>query len=265
MANVLVGTAHRSMPYRCRPCRRYFSVKTGTVMEDSKLGCQTWAVAIYLLTTGLKGQSAMKLHRDLGITQKTAWHLAHRIRRSWAGGAPAFSGPVETDETFIGGRMHNMSKARRATLQAEDSSGKTIVVGAKDRGTNEVAAAVVPDTARTTLRGFLRRQVKPGAVLYTDEHAAYTGIPDFRHTIVRHSVKEYVRWQAHTNGMESFWSMPKRGYVGTYHRMSTKHLGRYVDEFAGRHNARNKDTADQMATMASGLVGKRLPYADLVA
>ncbi len=187
MANVLVGTAHRSMPYRCRPCRRYFSVKTGTVMEDSKLGCRIWAVAIYLLTTGLKGQSSMKLHRDLGITQKTAWHLAHRIRQSWARGAPAFSGPVETDETFIGGRMHNMSKARRAILQAEDSSGKTIVVGAKDRDTNEVAAAVVPDTARTTLRGFLRRHVEPGAVLYTDEHAAYRGIPDFRHATVRRS------------------------------------------------------------------------------
>ena len=264
-ANVLIGTAHRSMPYRCRPCRRYFSVKTGTVMEDSKLGCQVWAVAIYLLTTGLKGQSSMKLHRDLGITQKTAWHLAHRIRETWSDGPPPFSGPVEVDETFIGGKRKNMPKSKRAELEGRGPVGKAVVIGAKDRGTLEITATVIPDRSGDTLQGFVREAAEPGAQVFTDDAAGYQGMPEFGHESVNHSVGEYVRGQAHTNGIESFWSMLKRGYIGTYHHMSQKHLERYVEEFAGRHNARDLDTIDQMELIARGLLGKRLRYADLTA
>ena len=161
--------------------------------------------------------------------------------------------------------VQDPSKTRRFALRDQDSTGKTIVSGAKDRGTKEVAVSIVSDTSRASLRSFVRKQVEPGAVLYTADHAAHKGIPDFRHESVRHSVGEYVRGQAHTNGIESFWSMLKRGHIGTYHCMSRKHLGRYVSEFAGRHNPRDTDTADQLEAMARGLLGKRLPYADLTA
>ena len=142
--------------------------------------------------------------------------------------------------------------------------GKTPVAGVKDRSTNRVSAAVVPDTSGPTLRGFVGERAADGAMVYTDEHAAYRGLP-YPHEAVRHSVGEYVDGQAHTNGVESFWSMLKRGYYGTYHRMSAKHLDRYVSEFAGRHNIRSLGTMDQMAAVAQGMVGKRLRYADLVA
>ena len=264
--NVLIGTAHKTMPYRCRPCRRYFSVRVGTVMEDSKLGCRVWAIAIYLLTTGLKGQSSMKLHRDLGITQKTAWHLAHRIRQGWLTRTEQFSGPVEVDETFVGGKRKNMPKSRRKQFEGRGPHGSmSIVAGAKDRETNAVAAQVVPNTESLTLKTFVRRRAEPGATVFTDDAAGYKRMPEFDHDSVNHSAQEYVRGEIHTNGIESFWSMFKRGFVGTYHRMSPKHLSRYVDEFAGRHNLRDADTADQMAAMARGLFGKRLRYRDLAA
>ena len=262
--NVQVGTKHKTMPYRCRPCRRYFSVKTGTVMEDSKLGCQTWAVAIYLLTTGLKGQSSMKLHRDLGITQKTAWHLAHRIRQTFATEPESFDGPVEADETYFGGKKKNRPLSERR-LEGRGVAGKVAVGGILDRPTNQITATVLPDTKVRTIQDFVRSGVQPGATIFTDEATAYQGMPEFGHESVRHSVFEYVRGQAHTNGLESFWSMLKRGYVGTYHHMSSKHLGRYVSEFAGRHNLREADTTDQMEAMASGFLGKRLRYAQLTA
>ena len=264
-ADVRAGTAHKSMPYRCRPCRRYFSVRIGTVMEDSKLGYQTWALAIYLLTTGLKGQSSMKLHRDLGITQKSAWHLAHRIRETWREAPAPFGGPVEVDEAYIGGKRRNMSLAKRREMAGRGPVGKTMIAGAKDRETGEINATVLPDGTWRALREFVREAVVPGAQLFTDDSDAYSALPEFRHESVHHTVREYVRGQAHTNGIEAFWSLLKRGYVGTYHRMSPKHLGRYVDEFAGRHNIRDADTVEQMRTISRGFLGRRLEYATLIA
>ena len=263
--NVQSGTKHKTMPYRCRPCRRYFSVKTGSVMQDSKLGCLTWLVAMYLLAVGLKGQSSLRLHRDLGVCQKTAWYLAHRIRRTYGDRLPQFSGPVEVDETFIGGKRRNMPKAKREALSGRGTVDKAIVAGAKNRGTGEVVAAVVPNTENLTLRTFVRDVAEPGSQVFTDSAAAYQRMPEFRHEAVNHGIGEYVRGQAHTNGIESFWSMLKRGYIGTYHHMSRKHLGRYVAEFSGRHNLRDADTTDQLSAMARGLVGKRLTYAELTA
>ncbi len=262
--NVQERVTRKPQPYRCRSCRKDFSVKTDTLMHSSPLGFQIWAIAIYLFNTGLKGQSSMKLHRDLGVTQKTAWHLAHRIRETWDdNSADLFAGPCEVDETYMGGKRKNMPKAKRAKLTGRGPVGKTAVVGAKDRETGKVVARPVEATDAETLHGFIGDHTDPSATVYTDDAKTYNGIP-FDHESVNHSVGEYVRQMAHTNGIESFWSMLKRGYHGTYHHMSTKHMHRYVTEFSGRHNIRPADTLDQMATTVTGMIGKRLSYSDLI-
>ena len=179
-------------------------------------------LAASLLTANLKGVSSMKLHRDLGITQKAAWHLAQRIRKAWESDKGLLSGPVEVDETYMGGkeRLH----AGRGPV------GKTTVVGAKDRYGNKVSAKFIPGTDGPTLRGFVSERADPDATVFTDNHPSYQGLPH-KHEAVKHSVSEYVRDQAQTNGIESFWATLKRGYHGTYHHMSPMHLDRYVTEF----------------------------------
>ncbi len=270
--NVQSGIKHKTMTHRCRECegKPRFSLKTGNIMEGSKLGYQTWAIAIYLVMTGLKGVSSMKLHRDLEITQKSAWHLAHRLRKAFEEGHPLFSGPVEADETYMGGERKNMSNAkRRAFREAGSPRGpvdKTAVVGVKDRASNEIRARVVQRTDAPHVAGFVAEHAKIGATVYTDEAAVYRVLkPWYAHESVNHSASEYVRGAAHTNGMESFWAMLKRGYQGTFHKFSPKHLDRYVAEFSGRHNVRDADTVAQMGAMARGMIGKRLRYADLIA
>ena len=260
--NVQSGAKHPTIPFRCRTCRKRFSVRTGTAMQASNLGYRTWALAIYLLTTSLKGVSSMKLHRDLQIIQKTAWFLAHRLRQAWAVEQAQFAGPVEVDEAYVGGKEANKheSKKRRA---GRGTVGKTPVVSIKDRATNRIAARPVATTDRATLQGFVRDHTAAGATVYTDEHAGYRGLAN--HQAVRHSVGQYVNGQIHTNGLESFWALLKRGFVGTYHHMSPKHLHRYTAEFSGRHNDRPSDTADQMTAVARGLERKRLRYRDLAA
>ena len=265
--NVQHPIKHKSMTHRCREkeCAKRFSVRTDTVMQASNLGYQVWAIAFYLVATNLKGLSSMKLHRDLEITQKSAWHLAHRIREGWTGKGALFAGPVEIDETYIGGKRKNMSRNKRKNLTGTGGVGKAAVAGAKDRETNRVSARTVKGTDTATLQGFVRETAKPGASVYTDDAAAYRGMGGFQHEAVNHSAGEYVRRQAHTNGIESFWAMLKRGYQGTFHHFSEKHLDRYVAEFAARHNDREADTIDMMAHLAQGMIGKRLRYKDLVA
>jgi len=260
--NYAVVANRRPMPYRCRDCRSYFSVKKGTVMQSSKIGLQKWLFAMYMMSTSLKGAASMKVYRELGITQKTAWFLTQRIREGFTKGTKSMVGPVEVDETYVGGKRGNMHASRRKKFEGRGTVGKTVVVGAKDRDSNTVTAKVVKNTDAETLQGFVVDNADPNAMVYTDDARAYKGLPN--HESVSHSVGEYVREQAHTNGIESFWATMKRGYKGIYHKMSPKHLDRYVKEFAGRHNVRDADTLEQIAVLSGGLVGARLRYKDLI-
>ena len=260
---VTIRGSHPTMPYRCRSCRKFFSAKTNSVMHSSKLGYRKWALAIYILTTNIKGTSSMKLHRDLGITQKAAWHMMHRIRETWAEHPVSFASVVEVDETYMGGKETNKHQSKRLKTRGRGVAGKTPVVGAKDRLTNQVIAQPIEGADSISLNYFVTANTAPEAIIYTDEWKGYNHLPRIREA-VKHSAKQYVDGMVHTNGMESFWAMLKRGYVGTYHKLSVKHLDRYVNEFAGRHNQRPLDTIDQMAAMARGMDGKRLRYEDLI-
>ena len=195
--NVQLNIKHKTMTHRCRDCsnRPMFSVKKGTVMEGSNVGYQKWAIAIYLITTNLKGVSSMKLHRDLKISQKSAWHLAHRLRKSFESDTQLFEGPVETDETYIGGKRKNMPKYKRKELEklGRGTTGKTAVVGSKDRSTNKVVAQSVQDTEKDTLQGFIKEHADPNAIVYTDDSRSYAGLP-FSHETVNHSAREYCMW-----------------------------------------------------------------------
>jgi len=260
----------KPQPYRCRDCRSYFSLKTNTALAGSNLTLRQWAFGIYLVVTNLKSVSSMKLHRDLGVTQKTAWFMLHRIRETWGGGAPAsFGGPVEVDEAYFGGKRKNMSTAKRKELEGTGRGpvGKTAVVAAKDRETKQVAARVIESVDGHTLNTFVDAHASPEAEVYTDGSTAYKGREN--HQSVAHSAGEYVKYldgvKVHTNGVESFWSMLKRAHKGTFHRLSAKHLQRYVSEFAGRHNIRDMDTIRQMENVVAGLIGRRLLYRDLIA
>ena len=265
--NVQVAAKRKRASFRCREkgCERQFCVRTNTFMHGSKLCYRKWLFAVYSAATNLKGVASMKTYRDIGVTQKTAWFMNHRLRRAWKRDPKArlFSGPVEADETYFGGRRRNMSKSARADLTGRGTVGKVAVIGIKDRETNQVSAQVVERTDSDALQGFVMQHVVPGTAIYTDDAKAYTNLPN--HQAVKHSVAEYVRGQVHTNGIESFWALLKRAHKGTFHRLSPKHLHRYVDEFAGRHNMRELDTLQQMAAIARRMENAQLSYKDLVA
>ena len=233
-------------------------------MQSSKLGYQKWAIATYQMCTNLKGVSSMKLHRDLKVRQATAWHMMQRIRDAWDGGPGPFRGPVEVDETFVGGLEKN-KPAHKKLRAGRGTVGKVAVAGARDRETDQIAASVVPSADAATLQPFVVEHTETDTTVYTDEHDAYRGISGVRHHTVKHSVGEWVDGQAHTNGVESFWAQLTRGHHGTFHHLSAKHRDRYVTEFEGWHNTRRLDTIDQMGRLARGMVGKRLRYRDLVA
>jgi len=270
----------KAYQYRCygdhKPQK--FSLKTGTVMEDSPIGLDKWLPAFWLLANCKNGISSYELHRALGVTQKTAWFMLHRIRLAMEAqpgvmfGGPE-GGPVEVDETYVGGKVRNMhrSKVREKYkgLPVQATAAKAIVAGMLDRDLREVRAKVIPNTRRDTLQNMILDGVHKNSSVYTDESQAYYKLAEkqFVHDTVNH-MEEYVRGQVHTNGIENFWSLLKRGLKGTYVAVEPFHLDAYVTEQVFRYNNRTtKDNplndADRFMLAVSQIVGKRLTYAEL--
>lgn len=249
---------------RCnaKGCRKQFSYKVGTIFEDSPLGLDKWFVAVWCITNAKNGISSCELARALGVTQKTAWFMLHRIRlamkeRSFR----KIEGVVEGDETFIGGRAKFMHPGKRKAI-GRGTVGKAIVQGLLERG-GEVRCAVVPNQKRGTLQKVIREHVQPGSTVYTDSLKSYEGLDEkYVHEMIDHA-KEYVRGHVHTNGMENFWCLLKRGLKGTYVAVSPAHLIRYVDEQALRFNKRKGSDASRFSSVMRGVKGRRLMYKDL--
>jgi transposase-like protein len=254
----------KPMPLRCRSCREHFSVKTGTVMQSSKIGVRVWLTAMYFMSVAKKGVSSCQMARQLGVKQATAWFLCQRIRESWNQERFIMDGEVEMDETYIGGKEKNRHASKR-TLVGRGPVGKTPIVGLKQRN-GKMFAVVSIDTDRKALHEIIDQRVSPDATLYTDDHRGYWGANKKvrKHVRVKHSLGEYVNGAASTNGVESFWALLKRGYYGTFHNMTVKHLPRYVDEFATRQNSLASTTEKQIESTLANAVGKTLPYKKLI-
>lgn len=266
--------------WKCKECGRQFSVKLGTIFEDSPIALDKWLTALWMLVNCKNGISSYEVAATLGITQKSAWFVMHRLRLALRDGSieklGGSGGPVEMDETFVGGKPQNMHKARRLAIKyIRDDSGvypnKTAVFGMLDRDSRKVRASVVGNVKREALQDQILKHVTRGATLHTDQASAYWCIARdnaYVHEIVNHA-NEYVRGQVHTNGIENFWSLLKRGLRGTYVAVEPFHLDRYIDEQVFRFNHRkdalgNKLTsADRFNAALSQVAGKRLTFAEV--
>lgn len=268
--------ARRVWQCKSRHPKSQFSIKVGTIFEDSPIGLDKWLTAMWMVANCKNGISSWEIHRILGVTQKTAWFMLHRIRlaldtdASHQIGGPG-SAPIEVDETYVGGKVKNMhhSKVRAKYKGMPAGSDKAIVMGMRDRETRMVRAKVIPDVRRDTLQNEILANVSKKSTVYTDSHVGYYNLAerDFVHDTVNHMI-EYVRGQVHTQGIENFWSLLKRGLTGTYVSVEPFHLDRYITEQVFRYNNRaTKDNpltdADRFALAVSQIVGKRLTFAEL--
>jgi transposase-like protein len=243
-----------------------FSLKTGTIFEDSPIPLEKWLPAAWLLINCKNGISSYELHRDLGVTQKTAWFMLQRIRLAMQNGSFAkLSGEVEVDESYIGGKARNMHKSRKLRLlegKGGGHAGKTAVQGMLERG-GEVRARVIENTQFQNVVPAVHENVEAGSHLYTDEVVTYFGLrADYAHKVINHA-ESYVEGQVHTNGMENFWSLLKRGLHGTYISVEPFHLFRYIDEQVFRFNTRKITDAERFSAVMKQIVGRRLTYKEL--
>ena len=246
--------------------RRQFTIKTGTIFEDSPLGLDKWLPATWLIVNCKNGVSSYEIHRALGVTQKTAWFMLQRIRLAMQSRpfVQSMSGEIEADETFIGGKARNMHRSKRQErIHGRGPEGKAIVMGLLERH-GEVRTSVLPTRRKRDVQAQVRQHVEPGSSLYTDELLSYEGLSgDYAHEFINHA-EEYVRGNIHTNCMENYWSLLKRGLHGTYISVEPFHLFRYLDEQAFRYNNRKEMTdADRFSKVLTQVVGKRVTYGEL--
>lgn len=254
--------------YRCLACKFDFTVRTGTIFERSHIPLHKWLYAIYLISTARKGISSVQLAQELGITQKSAWFMLHRIREACSkkdDDDDFLGGIIEADEAYIGGKESN-KHANKKLKAGRGTVGKTAVLGMRERG-GKVYAKVITSTTAGIIQKEIKTKLKPGSVLCTDEHGAYIGMPEYEHLVVNHSAKQFVDGMAHTNSIESVWAVLKRGFYGVYHSFSVKHMQRYVDEFMFRLNEGNcaNQTMDRVNALLGRVVGKRITYQILIA
>ena len=250
--------------WKCRSCKKQFSVKVGTIFEDSPIGLDKWLPAMWMVGNCKNGISSYEVARDLGVTQKTAWFMMHRIRLAMQQGSiEKLSGQVEVDETYIGGKARNMHKSKKAEkITGTGGSGKVAVMGLLERH-GKVRTKIVPDTKTRTLQVEVKENVVPGSELHTDALSAYRGLDaEYVHNVVDHA-ERYVNGHVHTNGLENFWSLLKRGIKGTYVSVEPYHLFRYLGEQAFRFNEREGVDGERFQKTLGGVAGRRLTYSEL--
>jgi transposase-like protein len=250
--------------WKCLDCKKQFSVKVGTIFEDSPIGLDKWLTAMWLIVNAKNGISSYEIHRALGVTQKTAWFMLHRIRLAMESGSIMLSGEVECDETFIGGKAKNMHKSKREKLiKGRGSVGKTAVFGALERK-GRVLAKVIESTDRKTLHSEVKNSVEKDSNLFTDEWLSYRGLDaEYIHQVINHSI-EYVKDNVHTNGIENFWALLKRTLKGTYVSVEPFHLERYLAEQTFRFNERKLNDKERFLGVLRAVSGKRLTYEMLI-
>ncbi len=256
---------HNRWQCSTRHTRRQFTLKTGTIFEDSPLGMDKWLTAMWMVVNCKNGISSYEIHRAVGVTQKTAWFMDHRIRLALSMGSFAkLSGEVEADETFIGGKARNMHvEKRKRRITGTGGKDKTVVMGVLERG-GKVRAAVLLNRKKKAVQAEVKKHVRAGSALYTDALLSYDGLAaDYAHKVIDHAVA-YVDDKVHTNGMENFWSLLKRGLSGTYVSVEPFHLFRYLDEQVYRYNQRHLSDSERFSVAVSGSFGKRVTFEELI-